>query len=124
MKDYFAMGIRRISMGLQTTDFRQAQEMNRDDANASTDYLQLAVDNIRNAGFESFNIDLMYGFPLRAGREDPWAQTVRDTIALGPEHVTLYRMRYKGTLMAHLSDRVTLRQVNDQEAMARQILSG
>jgi oxygen-independent coproporphyrinogen III oxidase len=120
---YYDMGIRRISMGVQTTDFAQAKEMNRDDANASDDYLHRAVANIRNAGFRSFNIDLMYGFPIRASRaDDPWLKTVRDTIALAPEHVTLYRMRYKGTLMAHLASRVSLQQVNQQEAAARALL--
>jgi oxygen-independent coproporphyrinogen-3 oxidase len=124
IKAYYQMGIRRISMGLQTTDFRQAKEMNRDDANATTDYLYRAVANIRNAGFKSFNIDLMYGFPIRASRtDDPWLKTVQDTIDLQPEHITLYRMRYKGTLMAHLADRVTLDQVNRQEGQARKLLN-
>lgn len=124
MKAYYEMGIRRISMGLQTTDFRQAKEMNREDANASTDYIYKSVNNIRKAGFKSFNIDLMYGFPIRASRtDDPWLKTVQDTIDLQPEHITLYRMRYKGTLMAHLADRVTLDQVNRQEGQARQLLN-
>jgi oxygen-independent coproporphyrinogen-3 oxidase len=92
IRAYHKMGIRRISMGLQTTDFRQAKQLGRDDANASTDYLYKAVDNIRAAGFESFNIDLMYGFPLAQRKvEDPWPITVQDTINLQPEHITLYR---------------------------------
>ncbi|UJR28744.1 hypothetical protein I4U23_009971 [Adineta vaga] len=124
IKAYYDMGIRRISMGLQTTDFRQAKEMNREDANASLDYIAKAVSNIRNAGFKSFNIDLMYGFPLRATRtDDPWLKTVQDTIDLQPEHITLYRMRYKGTSMAHLADRVKLDQINRQEGQARQLLN-
>ncbi|CAF0832645.1 unnamed protein product [Rotaria sordida] len=124
MKAYYDMGIRRISMGLQTTDFRQAKEMNRDDANASIDYIYKAITNVRNAGFKSFNIDLMYGFPIRSTRtDDPWLKTVQDTIDLQPEHITLYRMRYKGTLMAHLADRVKLDQVNRQESDARKLLN-
>ena len=124
IKAYYDMGIRRISMGLQTTDFRQAKEMNREDANASLDYIYNAVANIRKAGFKSFNIDLMYGFPIRASRtDDPWLKTVQDTIDLQPEHITLYRMRYKGTLMADLADRVNLDQVNRQEGQARKLLN-
>jgi len=116
------MGIRRISMGLQTTDFTLAKKLGRDDANASMDYVNQAVENIRNAGFKSFNIDLMYGFPLSKRIEDPWPQTVLDCLELKPDHVTLYRMRYKGTKMAHLQDRVQLSQVNSQEAIARKLL--
>merc|ERR1711977_447852 len=68
IKAYHDMGIRRISMGVQTTDFALAERLGRHD----TDYLAKARDNIRSAGFNSFNIDLMYGFPLRAGTEDRW----------------------------------------------------
>ncbi len=93
------MGIRRISMGVQTTDFKQAKTIGREDANASTDYLYKAVESIlllslmfiviwlpkdiRNAGFQSYNIDLMYGFPVpKSG--SAFAQTVRDAINLQP----------------------------------------
>lgn len=32
-------------------------------------------------------------------------------------------MRYKGTKMSHLQDRVTLQQVNDEEQQARELLA-
>ena len=87
---YHNMGIRRISMGVQTTDFALAKRLGRNDG----DYLTTAVENIRAAGFESFNVDLMYGFPLRAGARDKWADTISSTINLmEPDHITLYRMR-------------------------------
>jgi len=119
---YKKMGINRISMGVQTTDFRDAKKLGRDDANASSDFLYRSVENIRKAGFDSFNIDLMYGFPLSGRHEDTWPQTVKDAIGLEPDHITLYRMRYKGTQMSHLMDRVKLNQVNDQEGTARKLL--
>jgi oxygen-independent coproporphyrinogen-3 oxidase len=126
LKDYYAMGIRRISMGLQTTDFKQAQELGRDDANGQAHVVR-ALENVRSAGFDSFNVDLMYGFPLppSASRSgiDPWGQTVQDCIDLAPEHITLYRMRYKGTNMAHLQNRVDLDQVNTQAFLAYELLT-
>jgi len=122
LKAYYKMGIRRISQGVQTTDFKQAKIIGRDDANASTDYLYRSVENVRKAGFDSFNIDLMYGFPTpKTG--SAFAQTVRDAISLQPDHITLYRMRYKGTKMSHLQDRVSLQLVNDEEQQAREILA-
>jgi oxygen-independent coproporphyrinogen-3 oxidase len=151
IKAYYQMGIRRISMGVQTTDFRQAKDIGRDDANSDSpiDTLRRAVDNIRTAGFKSFNVDIMYGFPgkalcacntccsncrltidfcwcmrdtVRAGRPDPFPTTVSDALNLEPDHVTLYRMRYKGTKLAHLMDRVNLDQVNEQGVHANRIL--
>jgi hypothetical protein len=43
---YRKMRIGRISMGVQTTDFKQAKVIGCDDANASTDYLFRSVENI------------------------------------------------------------------------------
>jgi len=126
LKDYYAMGIRRVSMGLQTTDFKQAKALGRDDANGQAHVIR-ALENVRGAGFESLNVDLMYGFPLPASARksgtDPWAQTLQDCVALAPEHITLYRMRYKGTKMAHLQDRVELAQINAQAGLAHEILT-
>eukprot|EP00471_Norrisiella_sphaerica_P013025 CAMPEP_0184495846 /NCGR_PEP_ID=MMETSP0113_2-20130426/32489_1 /TAXON_ID=91329 /ORGANISM="Norrisiella sphaerica, Strain BC52" /LENGTH=478 /DNA_ID=CAMNT_0026882221 /DNA_START=63 /DNA_END=1499 /DNA_ORIENTATION=- len=120
IKAYYNMGIRRISMGVQTTDFALSQKLGRHD----TDYISQARDNIRAAGFESFNVDLMYGFPLRAGAKDKWAETVDATInSMSPDHITLYRMRYKGTKMSHLQERVGLQQVNEQGDAAAKILN-
>jgi len=119
IRAYHDMGIRRISMGVQTTDFALAKKLGREDG----DYLIAARDNIRAAGFESFNVDLMYGFPLRDGGQDKWGATVQNTIeVLNPDHITLYRMRYKGTKMAHLQERIGLTQVNKQGAVAAEIL--
>lgn len=115
------MGIRRISMGVQTIDFALAQRLGREDA----DYILKARDHVRAAGFESFNIDLMYGFPLpsRKGAGDLWGDTVQQTIdKIQPDHITLYRMRYKGTKMAHLQERVGLKQINAQQEAALRIL--
>ena len=126
LKDYYSMGIRRVSMGLQATDFRQAKALGRDDANSHSHVIR-ALENVRAAGFESFNVDLMYGSPLPASARrsgvDPWAQTLEDSVALGPEQITLYRMRYRGTKMAHLQDRVGLAQVNEQAVLAHEILT-
>jgi len=119
IKAYFDMGIRRISMGVQTTDFALSEKLGRHDI----DYIRKARDNIRGAGFESFNVDLMYGFPLRDGANDKWADTVESTInIIQPDHITLYRMRYKGTKMAHLQERVGLQQINSQGDRAVRIL--
>lgn len=39
--------------------------------------------DVRKAGFDSFNIDLMYGFPVpKSG--SAFAQTVKDVISLQP----------------------------------------
>ena len=91
---YKEMGIDRISMGVQSTHLALAQSLGREYGGLSM--LERAVHNVRAAGFRRFNIDLMYGF---AEQElAMWKRTVEQTIALDPEYITLYQMRYKGTL--------------------------
>lgn len=112
------MGIDRISMGVQTTHFKLARSLGREYEGLSM--LQSAVRNIRQAGFDRFNIDLMYGFADQTPQD--WHDTVAQTIALGPEYITLYQMRYKGTRIADQAAQVSKAQVNALEATARDLL--
>ncbi len=118
IRAYKAMGIDRISMGVQTTHLKLARSLNREYEGLSM--LERAVRNIREAGFDRFNIDLMYGFPDQT--EAGWGNTVRQTIALGPEYITLYEMRYKGTRMQDQAVLVTREKVNALETVARDLL--
>jgi oxygen-independent coproporphyrinogen-3 oxidase len=103
---------------VQTTHFRLARSLNREYEGLTM--LGRAVDHVRQAGFERFNIDLMYGFPDQT--EAGWGDTVRQTIALGPEYITLYRMRYKGTQMQDQATLVTRQKINALEVIARDLL--
>ncbi|MCP4536284.1 MAG: radical SAM protein [Chloroflexi bacterium] len=109
------MDIERISMGVQTTQFKLAQSLEREYEGLTM--LERAVRNIRNAGFRRFNIDLMYGFADQS--PDAWRATVEQTIGLEPEYVTLYQMRYKGTRMQDQADYVTRQSTNRLAAIAR-----
>jgi oxygen-independent coproporphyrinogen-3 oxidase len=112
------MGIERISMGVQTTHLKLAQSLGREYEGLSM--LESAVRHIRDAGFRRFNVDLMYGFADQS--PDAWRTTVEQTIALGPEYITLYRVRYKGTRIQDQAARVTRQAVNELEAIARDLL--
>jgi len=112
------MGIDRISMGVQTTHFRLANSLGREYGGLTT--LESAVHHVRQAGFRRFNIDLMYGFADQL--PETWRTTVEQTIVLGPEYVTLYRMRYKGTQIQGQAARVTRRATNELEETARDLL--
>jgi oxygen-independent coproporphyrinogen-3 oxidase len=115
---YHEMGIERISMGVQTTHLRLAQSLGREFEGMTM--LERAVRTIRAAGFRRFNIDLMYGF---AGQEPvTWRRTVEETISLGPEYITLYQMRYKGTQIAEQAACVTREAVNELRAIAHERL--
>lgn len=111
------MGYNRISMGFQTVSEKLLSELGRE---GSKSLYEKAVENIRKAGFDRLNVDLMYGF-LNQSDED-FANTIRYTIALGPEFITLYRNRYKGTKLEAESQGVTLYKVNRQYEIAYRLL--
>ncbi len=118
LRAYYRMGIRRISMGVQTVSPRLLEAVGR--SATRLDWDRRAADNIRAAGFAKFNVDIMYGF---AGQSLAGVEaTLRHAISLQPEHITLYRMRYKGTRLFAQAERVTRGEVNRQKALLRSLL--
>ena len=111
------MGYNRISMGFQTVSEKLLESLGRE---GSQFIYEQAVKNIREAGFDRLNIDLMYGF-LNQSDED-FANTIKYTIGMNPEFITLYRNRYKGTKLEKESQGVTLYKVNRQYDIAYRLL--
>ena len=119
LRAYRDAGIGRISMGVQVTQPDLLRQLGRE-TNGAHCHRQ-AVDNIRGAGFARFNVDLMYGF---AGQTtESWRATLQHAIDLGPEYVTLYRMRYKLTRISHQAPQVTLDHVRPLAALAKRMLA-
>lgn len=116
---YKDMGIDRISMGVQVTQPDLLKVLGRD-SNGVEHHFR-ATENIRKAGFQKFNLDLMYGF---AGQSlESWRATLAHAIALDPEYITLYRMRYKLTRISHQAEQVKIEQVRLQAQLAKEMLA-
>ncbi len=115
---YKAFGIERISMGLQMVNPRLLHDYGRDSNKIGCNHQ--AVENIRAAGFQRFNIDLMYGFAKQT-LED-FRRTLDYTIQLNPEYITLYRMRYKGTKVAGEAHDIELAPITEMYALACELL--
>lgn len=109
IKELYETGYRRISMGIQTINPSLLESFGRD---GSLNIYEKAIQSIRKAGFEKFNIDLMYGF-LNQSLED-FEATIKYAISVNPEYITLYRNRYKGTKIVDEAEHVTLAKVNEQ----------
>lgn len=117
IKTIRGIGYNRISMGFQTVSEALLESLGRE---GSKSIYERAVENIRKAGFDRLNIDLMYGFLNQS--DDDFANTIKYTIALNPEFITLYRNRYKGTKLEAESQGVTLYKVNRQYDIAYKLL--
>ncbi len=116
IQDYYNMGIRRISMGIQSVS---TADIGRESTSMS--WNRQATENIRTAGFNQFNIDIMYWF---AGQSVKHVQnTVEHILSLDPEFVTVYRMRYKGTNIEAKAARVDPEEVMRQYEYIKQHLS-
>ena len=118
LKAYVDVGIDRISMGVQVIQPDLLKVLARD--GNGVEHHHRAVEHVRAAGCTRLNLDVMYGFADQTleGLE----ATIRHCIALDPEYVTLYRMRYKLTRISHQASRVVVEQVKAQAALARAVL--
>ena len=119
IKAYFKSGIRRISMGIQVTQPDLLKVLGRE--SNGLDHMYKAAENIRQAGFQKFNIDLMYGFANQS--LECWKATLKVALELNPDYITLYRMRYKLTRISHQAPLVNLKEVKEQAKLAKQMLT-
>jgi putative oxygen-independent coproporphyrinogen III oxidase len=96
--DYRAAGINRVSLGAQSFDDRALQRLGRIHAAADT---QRAVAELRSAGIDNFNLDLMYGLPQQdvAGA----LMDIDSALRLEPAHISHYELTLEpGTVFGGL----------------------
>ena len=82
-----SIGINRLSIGIQSFLEEELVWMNR--AHTATDSLA-CIDNVINAGFTNFSIDLIYGSPLLTN--DDWERNVAIVIEKNIPHISCYAL--------------------------------
>ena len=96
MRDYRAAGVNRVSMGVQSLD---ADELRFLDRLHSAERAEQALSEIRSAGFENVNLDLIYGLPHQ--RFETWRNTLERVSAWRPQHLSCYALTVEdGTPLA------------------------
>jgi oxygen-independent coproporphyrinogen-3 oxidase len=98
---YRAGGVTRLSFGVQSTSALVLVALGRTHDRAN---VVRSVELARAAGFETFNLDLIYG---GAGETlDDWCATLEDVLTLDPPHVSAYALTVEaGTPLAADPDR-------------------
>jgi len=81
----WAMGFNRISLGVQDFDPEVQQAVHREQP---FDAVADLMDSAREIGFESINMDLIYGLPRQT--PESFARTLDQVTALRPERIALY----------------------------------
>ncbi len=82
---YRSAGVNRLSLGVQSLDDRFLALLGRVHTAAEA---RQAVALARRAGFDNLGIDLIHSLPGQSLAQ--WQGTLREAVALGPEHVSAY----------------------------------
>lgn len=107
-----AAGINRMSIGMQSAN---EAELRLFDRRHDNDAVIQAVQSARSGGIRNLNLDLIYGAPQQT--MDTWRATLRQTLVLQPEHVSLYALSLEeGTAMRAWVERGKVPQPDDDLA--------
>ena len=82
---WVALGVNRISLGVQSHDSRVLEWMHR---SHRAEQVPVAVDVLRAAGIDNISIDLIFALPVILERD--WRDDLDRTLDLDPTHVSLY----------------------------------
>ena len=82
-----AAGVNRISLGVQSFDDDELRLLGRVH---EADQARQAYHQARAAGFHNLNLDLIFGLPGQT--VDRWQATLRQALALAPQHLSLYAL--------------------------------
>ena len=111
---YRGLGVNRISLGVQSMAPHVLHSLGRshDPANVVR-----AVEWIREVGFPTFNVDLIYGAPGES--VDDWRHTVAAVMAFDPPHVSAYALTVEPGTPFHqrVEGGLTLAPVDDDQAV-------
>ncbi len=83
------VGFNRISMGLQDLDEKVQRAINRIQPYS---LMESAMKKLRDLGFHSVNIDLIYGLPYQT--KESFEKTVDKVIELNPDRIAVYSFAY------------------------------
>ncbi len=85
LQTLFDVGFNRLSLGVQDFDTQVQVAVHREQ---SAEQVKALMHEARWLGFESINLDLIYGLPMQT--EQSWARTLATVVDLKPDRVALY----------------------------------
>ncbi len=113
LKSLRRAGFNRISLGVQSMDDEMLRRLGRVH---SAEDVRTAVAAIRKAGIKNLSLDLMYALPGQTMAH--WQQTLADTLALQPEHLSCYALKIEdGTPFASQLETLDLADDDTQAEM-------
>ena len=96
LQELRSLGVNRLSLGVQSFHDDELATLGRIHTAAGA---RETCHTARQAGFDNVNLDLIYGLPSQT--MTAWQHTVREAIALRPDHLSLYALTLEeGTPLA------------------------
>ena len=95
-RGYRDAGVNRLSIGIQSFDPEQLQKLGRIHGRGEA---LAAAQAARAAGFDNFNLDLMFGLPRQT--PDEALADLRTALALQPTHLSLYQLTLEPNTLFH-----------------------
>jgi putative oxygen-independent coproporphyrinogen III oxidase len=95
-RSYRAAGVNRLSIGIQSFQPEQLKKLGRIHGR---DEALAAAQAARAAGFDNFNLDLMFGLPQQA--LDEALTDLRTALALQPTHLSVYQLTLEPNTLFH-----------------------
>lgn len=109
-----AIGINRLSMGVQSFDDEVLRFINR---RHSTLQAENAVQNAKACGFDNISIDLMFGFPKQSLSD--WQRDVDRATSLGVQHLSAYSLMYEeGTRLTKMLEQGDIQEIDEELSLA------
>jgi oxygen-independent coproporphyrinogen-3 oxidase len=93
---YREAGVNRLSIGAQSFDDEALRRLGRIH---SSDDIRRAVEEVKSAGFDDFNLDLLHGLPGQTLVTA--AADVRAALELGPTHISWYQLTLEPNTVFH-----------------------
>jgi oxygen-independent coproporphyrinogen-3 oxidase len=113
LSEYRKAGVNRLSLGVQSADDGELRMLGR--IHTFADVVQACRD-ARRAGFDNLSLDLIFGLPGQGLLT--WERTLERSLALAPEHLSLYALTLeRGTELARAVRRGALH-APDQDTAA------
>ena len=85
-----ALGVNRVSMGVQSWDDRLLKTLGRIHSAAQA---RRSYEILREAGVGNINLDLIFGIPGQSAEQ--WRESLLKTIELAPDHISAYCLTYE-----------------------------
>jgi oxygen-independent coproporphyrinogen-3 oxidase len=110
-------GINRLSVGVQSFFEEELRWMNRAH---NAGQAHQCIENIQEAGFTNYTIDLIYGSPMLS--DEQWQQNVQTAISYGVPHLSCYALTVEERTPLYKQINQQVKEDVDNEKQARQFL--